>query len=889
MTVPHKACYSVWMPADDDTWVRPAHRPLMDPELAMDPELMQFSAAGDDQLDYSDSYSYSDDHSDSLSSDGSPVPWQDQQQEPVAGQLAGDGGGGPPSLELGFDFLSDGNLNMLPQPEGQLPDRLLPQPEAQLPSSGSGRTAAPITNFQPASVLGVHQVGAAAFRQQAAGVQPQQLQQLQQLRQGGVKQEPFRSDGNLTIPSVLASSVQQVGAPRPPAPVPAYRAAARGQPVASRAVQRPQQQVQTVAARPAQPVNPTVPQRCPHCGRREDGAQERAEELAAAPGRYKARKQPRKENPLALWNNKYGYAGEPYCKGCSESFRSHLLRQGHKTRSGCSREAPCVQCTKVLNGFDRPKDTVFAQFDADREARMQKRQAAANGKRQAGAGAAGGGGGGASKRPPDPASEPVSQGSRKRKTGLLGALAMMSTIGVIILAKTALKAHTSADDLGGDTAASADASSRNTSDHGGLTFAVNDDETHNSSLAAAVSAEMQDHESLQDSPLWSDAWSAFPALVHHKLAVSAFIAIVLACCGRRARRQSERQQQQQQQLLELDGLDSLTAASSSQQAKVRFLCCGSHGGAVTWARWLVAFSVVGCIYSLCIFLLILFTWDLTWDAPRHHKAEAVFSTAETLTLFAAMPMFLIRFKNLPYRNFFWSAWGFFAVLWVFSTMLRSRGVQSVAAHCTEDPVREPDAGNAADTALAAQGSSCDLVIAAGLADCESTLAPMGEFAHSCDVACGFRECDDDEVDTRTRDERLRGELLALLGWVQLAHPLLNVALGIVIWQAVVQAKEDEAREDEESGIEAAAAGEDVNGKKGGSTGSSSRGDSDGGGAVVISRQSLSLGLLDKAVTPWCVRVTALTPLTVPAAQQDHIAPCLLPPPHPPFLFPPVLQ
>ena len=102
---------------------------------------------------------------------------------------------------------------------------------------------------------------------------------------------------------------------------------------------------------------------------------------------------------------------------------------------------------------------------------------------------------------------------------------------------------------------------------------------------------------------------------------------------------------------------------------------------------------------------------------------------------------------------------------------------------------------------------------------------MGQFAHSCDLACGFHQCDGSGVDTRTKAERCKAETLAILGWMQLAHPLLYVALGVVIWQAVVQ--ESQNQEDILHAEDPAAKADDAE-------------------VVVLSTS----GLLDKAVTPW---------------------------------------
>ncbi len=103
---------------------------------------------------------------------------------------------------------------------------------------------------------------------------------------------------------------------------------------------------------------------CPHCAGERVGF-----------GRYRERDKPRATNQLRNWNHKHGYKGPPYCKACSESFRSHLLRPGRNPRNGCSRMQPCADCAKVLAHFagQSPAD-VFAQFDADRVARGAEHQ-----------------------------------------------------------------------------------------------------------------------------------------------------------------------------------------------------------------------------------------------------------------------------------------------------------------------------------------------------------------------------------------------------------------------------------------------------------------------------------------------------------------------------------
>jgi hypothetical protein len=118
----------------------------------------------------------------------------------------------------------------------------------------------------------------------------------------------------------------------------------------------------TTAGKDAAP-QPTTADRalcCPHCDMRTHHKGEEVQ-VGRAPvggardntrGRYKVRIKPRKENTLGKWNHKHGYRGLPYCKSCSESFRSHLLHNRIRPRSGCSRAAPCDHCRKILAGFN---------------------------------------------------------------------------------------------------------------------------------------------------------------------------------------------------------------------------------------------------------------------------------------------------------------------------------------------------------------------------------------------------------------------------------------------------------------------------------------------------------------------------------------------------------
>ena len=119
---------------------------------------------------------------------------------------------------------------------------------------------------------------------------------------------------------------------------------------------------------------------CPICGKRPHRKGQAPDVLAVVGGdsmrhcgRYCVRDKPRKDNLLAMWNGKYGYAGQPYCKSCSESFRSHLLIRKCTPRSGCCREAPCAHCATILSFFNCDKEEAYRRFDAYKMERAAKR------------------------------------------------------------------------------------------------------------------------------------------------------------------------------------------------------------------------------------------------------------------------------------------------------------------------------------------------------------------------------------------------------------------------------------------------------------------------------------------------------------------------------------
>eukprot|EP01043_Picozoa_sp_COSAG02_P063052 COSAG02_NODE_8843_length_2423_cov_1.361446_1_plen_628_part_00 len=81
----------------------------------------------------------------------------------------------------------------------------------------------------------------------------------------------------------------------------------------------------------------------------------------------------RKNNSLGMWNSKLGYAGPPYCRACSESFRSHLLRHTDRPLARCSRATPCDACLRILLYFKCTPEQVFAQHDRAKRLRSSAR------------------------------------------------------------------------------------------------------------------------------------------------------------------------------------------------------------------------------------------------------------------------------------------------------------------------------------------------------------------------------------------------------------------------------------------------------------------------------------------------------------------------------------
>lgn len=70
---------------------------------------------------------------------------------------------------------------------------------------------------------------------------------------------------------------------------------------------------------------------------------------------------------LARWAL-FGYAGEPYCKRCSELFRDHLLREVSNSAQ-CTRESPCDDCCQILEHCPAERDGIWAKYAA-RQAKL---------------------------------------------------------------------------------------------------------------------------------------------------------------------------------------------------------------------------------------------------------------------------------------------------------------------------------------------------------------------------------------------------------------------------------------------------------------------------------------------------------------------------------------
>ena len=64
----------------------------------------------------------------------------------------------------------------------------------------------------------------------------------------------------------------------------------------------------------------------------------------------------RRQNRKGKWWSRVGYEGPPYCQRCSETFRDHIIRLMSNS-AGCSRQAPCHDCAKILKHFPNPESS----------------------------------------------------------------------------------------------------------------------------------------------------------------------------------------------------------------------------------------------------------------------------------------------------------------------------------------------------------------------------------------------------------------------------------------------------------------------------------------------------------------------------------------------------
>ncbi len=74
---------------------------------------------------------------------------------------------------------------------------------------------------------------------------------------------------------------------------------------------------------------------------------------------------------LGIFWRKFGYDGPPYCTSCSASFRNHIIRR-RGTRTACSRDAPCLDCERVLSHFTGERPAIYKQMDAGQTKSKQR-------------------------------------------------------------------------------------------------------------------------------------------------------------------------------------------------------------------------------------------------------------------------------------------------------------------------------------------------------------------------------------------------------------------------------------------------------------------------------------------------------------------------------------
>jgi hypothetical protein len=174
-----------------------------------------------------------------------------------------------------------------------------------------------------------------------------------------------------------------------------------------------------------------------------------------------------------------------------------------------------------------------------------------------------------------------------------------------------------------------------------------------------------------------------------------------------------------------------------------------------------------------LLIVVLCVWGTSaWEETLFAH---VLCPVESLILLVAIPIFILRMHRLAHPNFLWVLWGFFCAVWLLASTLRTWLVRS-----------EPCQVNEMDTPLTRQqqpgsGVSCEQLIAVGAGNCAGNLGPRGQFAHSCDKACGFI-CD--ACDTSVQ------EVVSGLTLVRLAHPILYVSIAVSARAALRRAQEE---------------------------------------------------------------------------------------------------
>jgi hypothetical protein len=178
-----------------------------------------------------------------------------------------------------------------------------------------------------------------------------------------------------------------------------------------------------------------------------------------------------------------------------------------------------------------------------------------------------------------------------------------------------------------------------------------------------------------------------------------------------------------------------------------------------------------------LLIVALCVWGTSaWDETL---LAHVLCPVESLILLVAIPIFILRMRRLAHANLLWVLWGVFCAVWLLASTLRTWLVRSEP--CQVNEMDTPFARRQQQQPGGGGGVSCEQLIAVGAGNCAGNLGPNGQFAHSCDKACGF-VCDACDASVQ--------EVVSALTLVRLAHPILYVSIAVSARAALRRAQEE---------------------------------------------------------------------------------------------------